>query len=1045
MKFDESNLRLLEDLIVRIPVFSLNNYYRISEKIISEIYNNDVLLEAIFVSSPQLYKSLRLYQQNQNGNIKVKKKLIRSLGKYLRRAVFRSTPFGLYAGTCEGTFNGELENLKKWSHDPKRFVRLDYRIIVFIYKKLMSFDDVKTNLHYYVNNTVIINTRSISFVSAKDNTASRRYTNTTIIRSRIVDAILNLKGGKYSYSDILNYVKLYLSISDEACESEIDSLIEIDLLISTISPSLGTKDYFNQLLDDLKQIFLDNQNISQDCRVFYSKVLQIENILQNLNCTKIGSNLDYYQNIIDILKTFGTIDTDDEYFHVELVYPNDKIYFNYETKTNIIEAFNYYRMLSNTNIDNDLEYYKDSFTQRYDTNKVPLLELMDPITGLFSHNAYRNNKGDLLAMGLGSVFNENLNVDSSKHSLKDGVNLLRVFIKATKESLYSIDLAEHKFTFDQNQQGLTSLIPILVKYLSSNDTDQYKIQFSMGGFDSPMAFISRFIYGSPYLCSLAEKLAFIEAYSLNDHKLAEIVHIPGLKVSNIIDRPIFRELQIPIHAESKLSTNNLIKLEDMLVYIEDNKFVVEDRNTGDRIMPVSSNAHNYKIDTIPYYRFLSSLYVQNKQTYFNIDWSFLSGYATFFPRIAYKDIVISPATWIFKKVNFPKFNEFELDDFEDWRVSNKVPDKIYICEDDNELFVDFIQESSVFIFNSYLNSNEFIVIKEALVKNDALVDTITNETYLPELVMFLNTNNRDINSNLRSAYKNTNSKIENINRYSYLPFDRWMYIKLYCNAENIDYILINFIQDWINKLVSKELVTLWFYIRYSDPDPHIRIRFLIKDEKSLEELLVLNNECLSPLLQSCFISNVNYNTFKPEVDRYKDLDRFIRIFYYDSVYSIQVIKCFHSNLITNTERLYYIAFSSYRIFLDADFSTEQIMNLSKIMIDSFDVEFQSNNIKEKEISKFINSNKDKLENIFKQKLSFGNKWNDFLLLLEVRSNMNKDIFKVDEKRIITDAEIIDIVHMHIIRLTHLNREFEWMVYKILFNYAKSIIYFDNKS
>ena len=74
---------------------------------------------------------------------------------------------------------------------------------------------------------------------------------------------------------------------------------------------------------------------------------------------------------------------------------------------------------------------------------------------------------------------------------------------------------------------------------------------------------------------------------------------------------------------------------------------------------------------------------------------------------------------------------------------------------------------------------------------------------------------------------------------TFIPGSQWVYIKLYTGEKTADDILINVISLIIKKLQKKQYTEKWFFIRYSDPDFHLRIRLLVCDAQYIGEIIHL--------------------------------------------------------------------------------------------------------------------------------------------------------------------------------------------------------------
>lgn len=58
---------------------------------------------------------------------------------------------------------------------------------------------------------------------------------------------------------------------------------------------------------------------------------------------------------------------------------------------------------------------------------------------------------------------------------------------------------------------------------------------------------------------------------------------------------------------------------------------------------------------------------------------------------------------------------------------------------------------------------------------------------------------------------------------TFIPGSQWVYIKLYTGEKTADDLLIQVIAPVIKKVQKAQHIKKWFFIRYSDPDFHLRI------------------------------------------------------------------------------------------------------------------------------------------------------------------------------------------------------------------------------
>lgn len=100
------------------------------------------------------------------------------------------------------------------------------------------------------------------------------------------------------------------------------------------------------------------------------------------------------------------------------------------------------------------------------------------------------------------------------------------------------------------------------------------------------------------------------------------------------------------------------------------------------------------------------------------------------------------------------------------------------------------------------------------------------------------------------------------------PGSEWLYIKLYTGIKTADLILEEAIKPLLKELYTKGLIEKWFFIRYSDPKPHLRIRFEISQLDIFDEVFSLVKDYLQKYVTSGEISDFILDTYRREIERY---------------------------------------------------------------------------------------------------------------------------------------------------------------------------------
>ena len=132
--------------------------------------------------------------------------------------------------------------------------------------------------------------------------------------------------------------------------------------------------------------------------------------------------------------------------------------------------------------------------------------------------------------------------------------------------------------------------------------------------------------------------------------------------------------------------------------------------------------------------------------------------------------------------------------------------------------------------------------------------------------------------------------ISNIQR-RFILGDEWAYFKIYSGPKTIENILINEINAIVEELLLKKVIDKFFFIRFSDPNYHIRLRFHLIDKSKLYIIILLLNRSLKYYIDERLIQNFLTDTYNREIERYgsNSIALVESLFYYDSLAIIRYL------------------------------------------------------------------------------------------------------------------------------------------------------------
>lgn len=282
---------------------------------------------------------------------------------------------------------------------------------------------------------------------------------------------------------------------------------------------------------------------------------------------------------------------------------------------------------------------------------------------------------------------------------------------------------------------------------------------------------------------------------------------------------------------------------------------------------------------------------------------------------------------------------------------------------------------------------------------------------------------------------------------TFVPGSKWLYIKLYTGNRTADKILIRDISRIISKLEKRSIIDKWFFIRYSDPDFHLRIRVLLKDELYFGEAVSLFYTQLNHHIKDNFIWKVQLDTYNRELERYNYL--FIEdaetIFNLDSECILSILK--KISITSNENYRWMISLQVIDSFL-SDFALDILekQQLMEKLSNSFKTEFGFNKYNAKQFNTKFRENKKAVESVLKNTITDEN----FIALQSPIKRRSKRLIPIIEElkskkekqqnNITINALLTSYIHMSLNRLFRSNnRLHELIIYDFMYRYYNSEI------
>jgi thiopeptide-type bacteriocin biosynthesis protein len=122
-------------------------------------------------------------------------------------------------------------------------------------------------------------------------------------------------------------------------------------------------------------------------------------------------------------------------------------------------------------------------------------------------------------------------------------------------------------------------------------------------------------------------------------------------------------------------------------------------------------------------------------------------------------------------------------------------------------------------------------------------------------------------------------------RRTFPPGSEWLYAKLYTGTSTADQVLREAVGPLVREALASGAADRWFFLRYGDPDWHLRLRLHGEPGRLRAEVLPALEEMAGPLLAEGLVWRFQLDTYEREIERYggaAGIERVEEIFEADS-------------------------------------------------------------------------------------------------------------------------------------------------------------------
>lgn len=819
------NISFHPRLILRTPQEAFSPL--INESVIREyVQNNAPFREALYLASPRLLSAVNLSPDLPDT-------LLFPLARYILRSRYRATPFGLFSGV--GTVQWGNSTCLLLQEKYARKTRLDMDYLCTFAQELER--SIRHRLVYYPNSSLYFLGEDIRYVERAGVPILSSVKNNPYIR------IVLKKATRGADFPALQKTLQAQGISGEEARAFLHELADTQLLVSELEPNVTGEDFLERILAVLDR---EGHPAAETLHEVGQKLSQLDDQ---------AASHDLYQEITELLRELGEIPDESRLFHTVRVNTCESAAntISHEYQADIMAVIQKLGAFASGSPPAGIKDFISRFYNRYEDAEIPLLTALDTESGI-GYQTHVSEDYTPLTEGITLPPQAKNSCSLKWKALQQ--TLFRSLQKAQQEGAYEIPLPCTDTPAKIPDLGPTFAVMFRL-------VDDRKIVLESIGGSSGTSLAGRFGYASEDIAQILRDIAEEETRNNPEVIFAEIVHLPESRTGNILSRPAFRDHEIPYLAQSGLPRENQIRLDDLYVSVKNNRVILRHGKTNKRVIPRLGCAHNFRNHSLPVYRFLCDLQSQDFHSSLDFSWGDIAREFIFLPRVSYGRVIISPAMWQFSAGHLRPLQRPDLHakDFEYWRRQYQIPPNFVLAEGDNELFIDSSNPLLRRVFLDSVKGKSNILLKEFPGDGSVPVRNAAGKPLVNQFITFLVRNEPVYHY---EAKKRPECPVQR----TFSLGSEWLYLKFYCGAKSADLILRQGVGSILKVAEMNGWIDLWFFIRYHDPDNHLRVRFHLTDTRFLQHLLQTSERYIQPYVKSGLVWKIESDTYRRELERY---------------------------------------------------------------------------------------------------------------------------------------------------------------------------------
>jgi thiopeptide-type bacteriocin biosynthesis protein len=826
---------------------------------LEEIVAEPAFREAVFVASPSLEAAIDVWRKDPDSERGHRAEV--ALIAYLMRAAARPTPFGLFAGCTTGTIGTATSLRLRGSDSFRRQTRLDMDYLWTLARAIEADPKLRPGLRYRPNSSLYEVGDRLLFAEARYSATGRSYHLVAVGKtSYLTQTLARARDGERL--DVLAGALTCDDISETEAAEYLADLVDSQLLEADSQPQLTGPPPAATMAATLA---------SRPATAWIGeKLSRAVAGLAAIDARGVGAPPERYREVAALLDDMPVKPDLSRFVQVDLVKPGAEATLAAVVVADILRGARTLHALAPHHDDNALASFRERFAQRYETREMPLAQVLDEETGIgFAASGHAGADGAPLLAGLPLGRPPERQRSWTARDAFLHRKLTRAITDGSKQIRIDPDEADAlRGPGDPPLPGAFEVVAgVIAESGEAIGRGDYQVLIGSAGGPSGARLLGRFCHADDDLRTFTEAHLRAEEVASPDAVFAEVVHLPQGRTGNILSRPVLRGYEIQYLGRSGAPSGRQLPLSDLLVSVQGERIVLRSRRLAREVIPRLTSAHNHTHGGLGVYRFLCALQHQGVAPGVIWDWGPL-GHVPFLPRVVSGRAVLSRAMWNLGEPDLAAFalprGAAQFHAVQQLRARLGLPRYIALADADNELLTDLDNVLCVESLAHQVRRRASARVVEFLPGPGQLAVAGPQGHFTHQVVVpFVRSAPRPGPSAELIQPPQAGRPVER----RFPPGSEWLYVKLFTGPATADQVLL-LAAPLLAASLAAGSIDSWHFVRYGDPDWHVRLRMHGPADVLLGELLPRLRDLAEPLLRTSQLWRIQLDTYEREVERY---------------------------------------------------------------------------------------------------------------------------------------------------------------------------------